>query len=331
MVTLYLDVLFVINFIMDLCLLWVVGLILRTKIRYVRLILGAFIGSIWVCIISLINLPDGVENVLSLLVVSSLMIRLSFSPKNLRTFLKAMCLLYVTAFLLGGLINTVYYHTGLGSSFRQWVWGEIDMPVSWKLVMGSAVVAAVLIRAGIYWYRHYGKQELILDVILTYKSKSMRLKGLYDTGNCLFEPVTGRSVHIMEFETARCLLSQEEQDLIIPFLELGSSQMCTPKPQTSGSYTSGDDLSPSDNFPEMEAAAASEQERAEPDTNPGFYLIPYRSVGKESGLLPALCMTSLVTNEEMYAAWSRPIIGFCDHELDGQKRYHIIIHPGEES
>lgn len=114
----YVDLLLVFNFFIDLLLLMSVSVILKRMTSFYRLSLGAFLGSFSVFILFL---PVSNFTLLFLkLGISILMIITSFSYRNFSYFLKNIGYFYFVSMVLGGMIylwNTTFSFEGAKSSF----------------------------------------------------------------------------------------------------------------------------------------------------------------------------------------------------------------------
>jgi len=114
----YIDLLLIFNFLIDLLLLMSVSLILKRMATFNRLVLGAFLGSLSVFILFL-----PISNFLLLflkIVISVLMIISTFSYRDFSYFMKNMGYFYFASMVLGGMIylwNTTFSYEGVTSSF----------------------------------------------------------------------------------------------------------------------------------------------------------------------------------------------------------------------
>ena len=74
-----------------------------------------------------------------------------------------------------------------------------------------------------------GKSSLSCDVKLVLKDRERKVKGLYDTGNCLLDTQTGKPVCVMEYSSFEGLLDREQREALEHFcamnLEEGKEQM----------------------------------------------------------------------------------------------------------
>lgn len=224
-VTVYADMLFMVNWLMDYVLLRALAAVLQLSVSKKRTMAAAAIGAVWVCLITMISLPNAVEKVFSLVFISSLMIITAFRPKGVRIFFRALAVLYGIAILGGGLVNLVYFHTGAGYYLKTLVWGQAEQntkSAAAVLVSAAAVWMTVWLARQLMQYRH--RQSGLYTAVLFLGEKAVSLKGLLDTGNQLREPVTGKAVHIAHKE-ALSLLRLDREDIfkfLVPYHAVGT-------------------------------------------------------------------------------------------------------------
>ncbi len=271
--TVYADVLFLVNWLMDYVLLKAAAAVLRLKAGRIRMALAAALGAAWVCVIAVIRLPRAAEAVGSLAVVSSLMIRIAFCPKGVRTFLRQLLTLYGIAIAGGGMVNLIYFHTPAGYYLKNLVQGQASLnpkPAAVIAVSGAAVFAASRMIRKLTDYRHLGSE--LYTAVLYVKGRSVSLTGLLDTGNRLREPATGKAVHIAQ----RAAL-----------------------------------------------------EPLEPDREELFgFLVPYRSVGTEAGILTAVRLDrmDLISAKGEKITLDNPLVGIYEGKLSADNTYQLILH-----
>ena len=102
---LYIDLFFLINFLMDYFLLLMVGKMLKCRIRRLRIIAGAMVGAFLTCIFVVFLRGKIWRLVLFHGVMNMCLLKTGLGIKEKRTLIKAWILLYVSAFLLGGILN----------------------------------------------------------------------------------------------------------------------------------------------------------------------------------------------------------------------------------
>ena len=152
--TVYLDLLFLVNFTVDLWILLLEQKLLRFSASGFRLALGAAFGSGWVCFLVLVPLPPFWEQVLSFVVAAAGIQWVTFSIHSGKTMAKSVAVFYFFAFLFGGIFSAVAERTG-------------GVPASLLISGGSLIGFAMLI--GVSWFQERRRAEVI-SVELTWNN-----------------------------------------------------------------------------------------------------------------------------------------------------------------
>ena len=205
---LYLDVLFLENLLADYLLLSLLRWILKCPARRLRRLLGAAIGSAGVCGLYVCSMESTFFGQLLIYVIfSTVMVKIGLGIKDLRTVKKAVALLYICSFLLGGIY--------------QWVQSRLKLPL--YPFAGFTLISYWILSACMGWL--LGFRERAADVFegeLGYHGRTIHIKGLLDTGNHLRDPVFGKPVSILTENRKRELCGGEEPLYqMIPFHSLG--------------------------------------------------------------------------------------------------------------
>lgn len=98
----YLDLIFITNFLFDFIILLSVSIILKRNVKIIKIVLGAFFGSITV--FSLFLRFNSVSLFFFKLVISIGMLLITFSFKNIRYFFKNFYYLYMVSIIMGGVL-----------------------------------------------------------------------------------------------------------------------------------------------------------------------------------------------------------------------------------
>ena len=102
---LYVDVFFLVNFMMDYILLLIVRKMLQCTATHGRICIGAAVGSLLTCLVVILPIPYAiVKLILFHVLVDTCMILVGLKIKTIRSFLKAIIMLYIGSFLLGGIM-----------------------------------------------------------------------------------------------------------------------------------------------------------------------------------------------------------------------------------
>ena len=102
---LYIDVLFLENFMMDSLLLLAVNRVLKCGRSYGRIFLGGALGSTLTCLVIAVPFPAVIKLVFFHIVINSLMITAGLKISSIVQFVKAFILLYLAAFVFGGILQ----------------------------------------------------------------------------------------------------------------------------------------------------------------------------------------------------------------------------------
>lgn len=253
---LYVDVLFLVNFMMDYLLLLIVRKMLACSATHGNICLGALVGSLLTCIVIVLPIPYAfIKLVLFHVLVNTCMIRVGLKIKNIRSFVKALILLYIGGFLLGGIMEALRQYVRVGSLF---------------FAIALAGYYAVL---GIWRFISYVQRwnEYHCTVELYFDGKTYRVKGLVDTGNSLCDPVSGKPVSILPRQVAKTLLGKE------------------------------------------------------PVKNIRY--IPYQSVGKKEGVLPAFQIDKMCIHRDAKCWIETPLIAISEEEISAGGEYEMILNP----
>lgn len=231
-VTFYLDVFFIINFMMDYLLLFLVRQILHLpapgksvtgkKLRsYLRIGAAAAGGGVWACaMVFLPGMPGWLEWSLTWFLAGGGMILLAFGRKPVREFFRCMMALWLVSVaaggvfgLLGDMVPAAWYLTGIRAA-RQWS------------LAGAGCVAAGIFFGGRacveYLRERIQMQEHLYQVTLHYRGKTKTVKALRDTGNRLYEPYGHQPVHVITREACSGLCERVSQVIYIPFHSVGT-------------------------------------------------------------------------------------------------------------
>jgi stage II sporulation protein GA (sporulation sigma-E factor processing peptidase) len=194
LLSVYLDVIWALNLLFDSLLLYLSAIFLKRRIVIWRLFAGGFIGSL-IILLSFTSLNIYSNHPISKLLFSVAMVLVVFGYKRLSFFIKALMTLYVTTFLIGGALIGVHYFVQFDAEMSTKVMIANVMgvgdPISWLFVLLGFPIA---------W--HFSKRNIegmemtkiqfdqIVNVTLRIHTESYTFKGLVDSGNQLYDPLT---------------------------------------------------------------------------------------------------------------------------------------------
>lgn len=222
----YLDVFFMINFIMDYMIILITSRIAKVKKKRIRQLAGAGCGALYSVIVIKPLTNHLFKITLVNILIAAVMVLISFGFTSASVYIKNVFLLFVVSFTMSGIINYLYYSTVIGKYVRNVLSGNSNKVVNARKFILVSVLAYILLSAIVRIIFSIRKDmELYYDVKITFRGKSVVVRGLYDTGNGLTEPVSGKMVHIAEYKILKPLLEGDEKAkeniYVIPFRSIG--------------------------------------------------------------------------------------------------------------
>lgn len=222
----YLDVFFMINFIMDYMIILITSRIAKVKKKRIRQLAGAGCGALYSVIVIKPLTNHLFKITLVNILIATVMVLISFGFTSASVYIKNVFLLFVVSFTMSGIINYLYYSTVIGKYVRNVLSGNSNKVVNARKFILVSVLAYILLSAIVRIIFSVRKDmELYYDVKITFRGKSVVVRGLYDTGNGLTEPVSGKMVHIAEYKILKPLLEGDEKAkeniYVIPFHSIG--------------------------------------------------------------------------------------------------------------
>ncbi len=216
----YLDLYFLVNMSMDFFMLLILKRMMQSPAGWLRLLWGSGAGALASCMAVLWpGIPWLLAFCLEILVPAALMIRIGFHPGSARSFLKYLLVLFLEAFLLGGVMEAMYQkmekHGTAGTG------GLKVLSFLFMAAFGGLVV-------WILWDWGFSvrrERRMLRTVVLTAGEKRISATGYLDTGNRLRDPKEGRPVHIVSEELWNRLGKEEtgREIQIIPFHTIGNA------------------------------------------------------------------------------------------------------------
>lgn len=203
---LYIDVFFLVNFMLDVFVLMLVKSCMKYQTSILRIMLAAALGSGGLCIFLLLPVRNriGVQ-LLFYVVIYSAMVLVGFHIKSIRGFLRCLIILYAVSFLVSGI------YTGIARKIQGFS----------KLFLSSMAIYW-LIRIVIKLFKIISAGQCnIYPVRIIHKGAIVDMKGLWDTGNQLHSPYNRKGVSIVGYEDVCSYLQKDVLDKLNMYLQQG--------------------------------------------------------------------------------------------------------------
>ena len=209
--TLYADLLFMVNFLMNGFVLWIVAKILRQKRKARWLVLGSAVMALLYTLLLIIEPLRFLNIALASVVILAAGVMVAFYPAGGKHFLRLMLTAYGITFAVGGLGMALFYLTDLPYAIY-YIAADLDgfrRAVSWQLVLIGAVVSYFLIRLTMRLVEHQTiKRQMLTNVMVTMNEKYIFFDALVDTGHSLKDPLSQSPVIVAEFEQVQDFLPE---------------------------------------------------------------------------------------------------------------------------
>ncbi len=257
----------------------------KGKSRKKKAAAASGIGALWVAVTIYARFKHTlIIIILTYLGVSSLMVFICFEIKSIKQLIRGVLVLYISAFVFGGILNTIYFNLGLGRIVKNIIRGRYGYTVI--LIILSFFIMIIICSLLKKYEQQIVKKDNTYYVTLFHNERSVELKALYDTGNTLLEPVTGRPVSVCCLDPIKKLLN--------------------------------DDL---DKFKNIFELACGENEIGEK-----VYVVPFRSIGNESGIIAAVEISVMhIHIRGKTVEIKKPLIGLYNGSLNGDSSYDMIL------
>lgn len=300
----YPDIVFILNFFVHFILLILLKLVSRKSSTTVRLLGAAAIGGLaaailsvfpWInsymnlgCLTILMDCLEVVIKVITLLLI----IFVAFGRLKRKDFIRQVIAFILITYFAGGFINSVYYHTSIRLMLLPVRKSIVFSNISAKYVV--TIMLCLIPATAVYMllqriYKHNYRE--IYEVELYYKEKKYKTSALYDTGNCLYDPVYRKPVIVIEQSILAFLLTGDEQNAIATIMDC------------------------------VDQSSIPEELRTR------LRFIPYSSIGKTQGMMPGLLLDMVLIHiGKETICCDNVIAAVSDQRQSPKGEYHVILH-----
>lgn len=201
--TIYVDVLFLLNFILDYIILVTTAFLNNIRPNSFRMICASSVGALYSVLIffpqlSLINI------LLFRICISILIVLVAFKYLTIINFLKNILTYYIVNAIYGGSIYAFYNFTVLGSkmNYSNGIY-YIDLPL-WAILLLSFSMYW-LIRLVTILFNNRTQSKNIRRIKIIFLEETISVNALFDTGNSLCDPISLLPVMLLQSD---CLKSK---------------------------------------------------------------------------------------------------------------------------
>lgn len=208
-ITVYYDVVFLMNFVVDFAVLYLTGMIAKKKIRWSRIIIGAVFATMSLLIFILYPvLFIGCKGVVILIGISMGTVAIPYWEKHW-SFIRTWFLSTTLMVLIGGIMNYLKYI--LHATALQ--------IYSWFLLFAVSCICVVMIVISL---RNIFKQKENIYLVQFVHGEYITVETLYlDTGNMLMDPMFQKPVVIVSHSAINKCMIEEERLVVEQYIKSG--------------------------------------------------------------------------------------------------------------
>lgn len=218
----YLDVYFGFNFLMDFCVLFITGILIKSRKNILRTTASAGIAALYSTIILVLNASGIIVMLFTYFFMTLIMLLIAFGKTNIKSTVKNFLTLYFVTVVMNGIINTFYYGTGFGKGIVERAVTNTFGNIDFSCILVILIVTVTTI-AGItdVVKKHIKMNSNMYDTAVIVGAKKVCVKALCDTGNSLTEPITKRPVSIIERKCLKIFENEKLKYVMVPYNSVG--------------------------------------------------------------------------------------------------------------
>lgn len=290
----YADVLFLENLLANCFILKLTSLMSGFPSTLWRILLSSSVGSLYAVFAVIYQSNPMIASLPAKVLISMLMVLISFRVRNAADFLKRWGMMLLVAFMLGGCTYAISGILG-GSMLTYGGLMYLSPQGVLKAFLFAAGLCIILVRPiGRILSGKAVREGNIVLVNVVLGKRSARFNALIDTGNSLIDPLTGYPVMIVEAESVKDIVPPEIYNFFLT------------------NKVSGEQINADIN----------------PSWKSRMHLIPFKSIGRENGILAGFRPDSIrVLQGNSFKEIKNVIVGICGIKLSNNSRYTALIGP----
>lgn len=290
-ITIYLDIIFFENLIMNSIILYATSIILKLKPKFFRILISSVIGSIYSIILYITEMKI-YSSIISKIILSIIMTYVAFNPQNVKKMWKQILIFYLTSFVFGGVaLYLIYFLKPQDILMKNGMYvGENIL----KIILLGGIVAFVVIKISLKIIKtKISSKDMYCNIKIKLNEKEVETTAMLDTGNLVKEPITNTPVIIVESSLLYEMLPKE---ILNNLEEVLSGNLSNIPEEIQEKYISK------------------------------MRCIPFKSLGKENGMLLGIRADEIeVIKEDENKIIKNAIIGIYDKSLTKRGEYRALV------
>ncbi|SIT00395.1 sigma-E processing peptidase SpoIIGA [Alicyclobacillus vulcanalis] len=199
----YIDIVWMVNFIMDFALLWTTGWLMKRRPRWKRLLMGALLGATYALALFVPALSPATTWPGKAL-VSVLMVWIALPHRNAVDLARLVGIYYLVSFVVAGASVAARFALP-GTTLNHALWSNRGVAFATSgetlgLMVGLPLALEGLKRLAARLRKDARIDASLVDLEVEFDEHVVRCRALVDTGNALSDPVSKRPVSLMDAE-----------------------------------------------------------------------------------------------------------------------------------
>ena len=194
--TIYIDVVFIENLIMNYIILFATSIIIKVKVKHIRLILASSLGAIY-SIIAYMSILEMYSSVILKIILSVIIVYIAYNPQNVKNMWKYLVIFYMTSFVFGGAAFALIYIVKPQDILMKNGLFLGTYPLK-TIILGTIVAFVVIVTSFKLVKSKISKKDMFCTIKININKVEIETKAMIDTGNLLKEPITNTPVIVVE-------------------------------------------------------------------------------------------------------------------------------------
>ena len=194
--TIYIDVVFIENLIMNYIILFATSIIIKIKVKHIRLILASILGAIY-SIIAYMSILEMYSSVILKIILSVIIVYIAYNPQNVKNMWKYLVIFYMTSFVFGGAAFALIYIVKPQDILMKNGLFLGTYPLK-TIILGTIVAFVVIVTSFKLVKSKISKKDMFCTIKININKVEIETKAMIDTGNLLKEPISNTPVIVVE-------------------------------------------------------------------------------------------------------------------------------------
>lgn len=212
----YVDVVFLMNFILDFIVVRLTGSITKRKSTLFRCVLAAILSSFALCVLYVYDAERLLKYYSGMMfIMNTATVFIVFYNRKTKIYevFSLLMIYYTISFVLGGFINLICRNSSFGYYLFTVRW--------WKVCLAGCISLVAVRPLIMYIEKCKAGKSMHYEVEILIGDRGVGATALLDTGNRLWEPVSGKPVHVAELSLVAELLKEDFVAAVRQYYENG--------------------------------------------------------------------------------------------------------------